>query len=112
MTATRRPRTSSRPASRSRSRVQTPQWFVKRSFKGIHAALYQPPKVATWICRRPNYPQVDYGKRPLPTGVFFLWRGPSAAILVGLPLPIVGRIKHLLISEHEAFHSGDLSPVI
>ena len=25
--------------------------------------------------RRPNYPQVDYRKRPLPTGVFILWAG-------------------------------------
>ena len=38
----------------------------------IHAALYQPPKVASWILEDPNYPQVDYRKRPLPTGVFFL----------------------------------------
>jgi hypothetical protein len=33
-------------------------------------ALYQPPKVATWICRRPNYPQVDYVKTPAPHGRF------------------------------------------
>ncbi len=38
-------------------------------FSGIHAALYQPPKVASWICRRPQ-PQVDYRKRPPPTGAF------------------------------------------
>ena len=39
---------------------------------GIHAALYQPPKVATWIIKTPR-PQVDSDdrKRPLPTGVFF-----------------------------------------
>ena len=39
----------------------------------IHAALYQPPKVATWIIKTPR-PQVDSDdrKRPLPTGVFFL----------------------------------------
>ena len=44
-------------------------------------ALYQPPKVATRICRRPNYPQVDYVKTPAPHGRFlFLRRAGTAEI--------------------------------
>src|SRR5258708_20519041 len=46
--------------------------FANIRISRIHAALYQPPKVASWIIEDPNYPQVDYRKRPLPTGVFFL----------------------------------------
>lgn len=34
--------------------------------------LYQPPKGHVDNEKTPNYPQVDYRKRPLPTGVFFL----------------------------------------
>ena len=29
---------------------------LSKEFDGIHAALYQPPKVATWIFRRPQLP--------------------------------------------------------
>ena len=63
-----------KPASRWRSRAQAPRRCANRGITGIHAALYQPPKVATWICRRPQLPPSRLlGKRPLPTGVFFLW---------------------------------------
>ena len=48
--------------------------YAKGEFTNSRGSL-QPPKVATWIIEDPNYPQVDYWKRPLPTGVFFLCGG-------------------------------------
>ena len=65
-------RASSRPARPWRSPVQTHRWCANDFFE-FTRLFTSPPRSPREYVEGPNYPQVGYfGKRPLPTGVFFL----------------------------------------
>ena len=49
------------------------RWFANKGIQEFTRLFTSPPKSPRGYVEDPNYPQVDYGKRPLPTGVFFLW---------------------------------------
>ena len=48
------------------------RWYANEEFCEFTRLFTSPPKSPRGYLEDPNYPQVDYRKRPLPTGVFFL----------------------------------------